>query len=195
MARPPGVALASLAPPLATVGRPSGAALIVSLALQGLRSLRSLHPWLPSVAPPGLPGFGSLSRGSARFARSTPGYRRSPLRGCLGYGSPSRGCARFACSTPGYCRSPLRGCIDCVARSPGVPLASLAPPLATVGRPSGAAKHWVWLQGFRSLRSLHPWLPSVAPPRLPGLWLALQGLRSLRLLHPWLLSVAPPGLH
>src|SRR5262245_27428744 len=39
---------------------------------------------------------------------------------------------------------------------------------ALIGRPSGATTNRLetWFQGLRSLRSLHPWLRSVAAPRL-----------------------------
>src|SRR5262245_10497659 len=118
-ARIPGVALAfgslhpwlpSVAPPgLHGIGAVSGPGVALAFG--------SLHPWLPSVAPPGLhgnfigPDFQGLRSPSAR---STPGYPRSPLRGCMALGpSPAQGLrSPSARSTPGYPRSPLRGCIE-----------------------------------------------------------------------------------
>src|SRR5262245_5158597 len=54
-------------------------------------------------------------------------------------------------------------------------------------------------QGLRSLRSLQPWLPSDAAPRLhPRLQPpegATEGSQWLRSLHPWLPSDAAPRLH
>src|SRR5262245_51899614 len=128
----------------------------------------------------------------------------SPLRGymAISLGPNSRGCARLRLAPPlatvgrpsgaawHWGRLRPRGC----ARL------RLAPPLATVGRPSGAAWqfHWARLPGVAlAFGSLHPWLPSVAPPGLHGIG-AVSGpgvALAFGSLHPWLPSVAPPGLH
>src|SRR5262245_42565380 len=108
------------------------------------------------VAPPGLHGnfIGPEFQGlRSPSARSTPGYRRSPLRGCMALGpSPAQGLrSPSARSTPGYRRSPLRGCMALGPNSRGCARLRLAPPLATVGRPSGAALIVsLALQGLRS---------------------------------------------
>src|SRR5262245_59103616 len=143
-------------------GRPSGAtwqfhwARIPGVAL----AFGSLHPWLPSVAPPGLHGIGAVSGPGVALAFGSlhPWLPSVAPPGLHGIGPEFQGLrSPSARSTPGYRRSPLRGCIDCVAGSPGVALA---------------------------FGSLHPWLPSVAPPGLPRdgspPWLPLVHSRRTR---------------
>src|SRR5690606_38215577 len=77
---------------------------------------------------------GRRKRGTGKTRRTSP----PPLRGGFSWVPLTTGCARCARSTRGNHPSPLRGGKKIGHRFPRVALAALAPPVATILRPSGA---------------------------------------------------------
>src|SRR5690606_20488119 len=129
-------------------------------AFHGLRSLRSLHPWQHSFAPPGRPDPCASAVQARRFFTderiSTPrrGAGLLPRVERTRRVSATRGSGRRNIGRPGGAEETRGG--QGAAEAPGASGVSSAPP----GRSSiGATFH-----GLRSLRSLHPWQPTSAPP-------------------------------
>ena len=155
-------------------------------ANHGLRSLRSLHPWQPSSAPPGREkDWAPVTTGCARVARFTRGNQPPPLRGGRSVhisGSiapPSQRRSTYV-APEGRWTVATGGAEPEAQRNPWKVARIDEPPR----RGGGDVR--------RSMRLAHRTLP---PPLRGGLHLraADHGLRSLRSLHPWQHPSAPPG--
>src|SRR5262245_60546771 len=155
------------------------------------------------VAPPGLHGnfIGPEFQGlRSPSARSTPGYRRSPLRGCMAIslGPTSRGCARLRLAPPLATLGRPSGAAWHWGRlrPRGCPRLRLAPPLATLGRPSGAALNGRWLsRGCARLRLAPPLATVGRPSGAAWHWgrLRPRGCARLRLAPPLATLGRPSG--
>src|SRR5690606_38014674 len=187
-------------------------------ANHGLRSLRSLHPWQPSSAPPGREkDWAPVTTGCARVARFTRGNQPPPLRGGRSvhisgsiappsqrrstYVAPE---GRWTVATggaePEAQRNPWKVArIDEPPRRGGgdVRRARRAEGRRRTGRflrPSGAGSLSTPPSTGRA-RCARFTRRNSPPPLRGGIHIdaAFHGLRSLCSLHPWQQSFAPPG--